>query len=354
MSVLKHGEYVSPSCYASGSNGPAEENPNALNGVKRRFKKSARASDNPSSFGSVCAAYQDAIVLREAAGSAQMRGLGLIGVLVYLGAATFLLYKSLVEGLDMAKLGRYGLADLLFDGFLCFFLFVIARPWFIAAWRFDAFSADDQPTILDRKRRKVYRLFTPAEDVEQSIWLKRLRPVHLQAVEYDWDCITAEHRVTFITTGKTARQMHTLTLVVRDRPQPGEKHGRLLDEFHIGNSMALGPNTVDMLWEYIRRFMEEGGPGLLQGETLQSADRPRTLWESMGVVGPFGPRFVWWWRTGKPIVVLFILMLPFSLPFFTLWALCNWISHMTMRQTIWPEELTELLGAPQRITAQTQ
>jgi len=35
-----------------------------------------------------------------------------------------------------------------------------------------------------------------------------------------------------------------------------------------------------------------------------------------------------------------------TLPFFTLWALCNWISHMTMRKVIWPQEVLERVGRP--------
>ena len=69
------------------------------------------------------------------------------------------------------------------------------------------------------------------------------------------------------------------------------------EEFTVGNSMALGPTTVPMLWEHIRRFMEEDGEGAPADEPLLVFERPTSLWQSMGVVSPFGPKFFWWWDT---------------------------------------------------------
>jgi len=328
--------------------GPSPENRDALNGVLERFSKRKRASDQPSALGNVAAVYHDAVQFMEASGSAQMRGLGLMAVLAYVGIVTFLTPKIILQNIKYFNEGSFSVYFAVVSAFLFFFMFVIARPWFVAAWRLDAFAADDQPTIFDRKHRKVYRLFTPL-DGSHKTWAKRFRPIELQAVEYDWDCITAEHRAEMVTTGKTVTRIHRLTMVARDHPKAGEKYGRLLEEFNVGNSMALGPNTVPMLWEQIRRFMEEGGSGVPHGEPLQVFERPTNLWQSMGVVGPFGPRFAWWWKTSPWMTGMFIFMLPFSLPFNWLWGTCNWISHMTMRKTVWPAEIHERVGQPVRI-----
>jgi len=276
-----------------------------------------------------------------------MRGLGLMAVLAYAGIVSFLVPEIFRHNYQDYLDGYLSLYSVAVGCFLLFFLFVIARPWIVAAWHLDMFSADDQPTIFDRKRRKVYRLFTPLDGSTRG-WRQRFKPIKLEAVEYDWDCITAEHRAEMVTTGKTVTRIHRLTMVVRDRRREGEKYGRLLEEFNVGNSMALGPNSVPMLWEHIRRFMEERGPAVPEDEPLQVFERPKNLWQSLGVVGPFGPRLGWWWRTNPVAVVVALIALPFSLPFSLLWGTCNWISHMTMRKTIWPEEVRQLLGSPVR------
>jgi hypothetical protein len=345
--VLKHGEFVVPEV-ALDDKGPSPENREAMSGVLERFGRRKRASDQPSALGNVAAVYPDAVQFMEASGSAQMRGLGLMAVLAYAGIVSFVVPLMILKYIEYVKDGMFGVSDALFAAFGFFFLFVVARPWIVAAWRLDAFAADDQPTIFDRKHRRVYRLFTPFDDSHKT-WAKRFQPIELQAVEYDWDCITAEHRAEMVTTGKTVTRIHRLTMVVRDYPQPGEKYGRLLEEFNVGNSLALGPNTVPMLWEQIRRFMEEGGSGVPHGEPMQVFERPTNLWQSMGVVGPFGPRFAWWWRTNKLPTLFALVSLPFSLPFTLLWAVCNWISHMTMRKTVWPAEIHERIGQPIRM-----
>jgi len=234
-------------------------------------------------------------------------------------------------------------------GFLIFYLY---PRWFYALLKLDLFGLDDQPVVFDRANRKVYRLFPPLDGSAEA-WGQRLRkrPVLLQAAEYDWDCIEGEYRATLAGTGKTVSRMHSLTLVVRDYPKEGEKEGRLLDEFDVGNSLSLGPTTVPMLWEHIRRFMEEKGPAVPKGEPMQVFERPRNLWQSMGVVSPFGPRFLWWWRTNRFITVIILLTFPVTLPFALLWSTCNWISHMTMRETIWPRDVLERVGQPVRGTA---
>ena len=84
------------------------------------------------------------------------------------------------------------------------------------------------------------------------------------------------------------------------------------------------------------------------GDELAKDERPRNLWQSLGAVGPFGPKFFYWWRTPglKGVTIFALIFLPFTLPFQTLWGVCNWISHLTMRRGVWPPELVQLLGEP--------
>ena len=288
--LLKHGEFVAPEVHLSAYQEPVEPDPEGMHGVLTRFSKSRRASETPSAFGAVWAVYPDAIQLNNAASSAQMRGAGLMFVVVSVLCVGWLLVRL---PSDIAFEVQYDLFDFgsaFFYAFEFGFLWFFVRPWVIAAWRLDMFAAESQPTIFDRRHRKVYQLFTPL-DGSANRGLNRFKPIQLQAAEFDWDRLTAEHRVELVTSGQTVSRIHRLVLVARDDPQPGEEYGRLLEEINLGNSMRLGENSVPMLWEYLRRFMEEGGPAVPGGEGLQAFARPKTLWQSLGVVGPFGPRF---------------------------------------------------------------
>lgn len=345
--LLKHGEFVAPEIKLLASQAPGTPDPHANSGLLQRFSKMDAASDRPTAMGTVNAAYADAVSLMSAVGSAQMRGIGLlvmIVITVILCVAAPLGVKNMRDALLLDEPNWYVL-------FLDVFLFYIAWRFGIKMlpllWRMDMFAADAEPTIFDRKHRKVYRLFMPIDGSgRQGAW--RGKPIRLQAVEYDWACVSAEHRLELITRGNSVARIHRLMMVARDYIHPGEKYGRLLEEFEVGNAMALGEATVPMLWEHIRRYMEEGGPPVPDGEPLQVFQRPRNLWQSMGVVSPFGPRFGWWWRTNRVVTVFALVALPFTLPFSLFWAICNWISHMTMRKTVWPAEIHERIGKPVR------
>jgi hypothetical protein len=341
--LLKHGDFVAPEVRLSAYQEPADPNPEGMHGVLARFSRSGRASDKPSAFGAVWAVYPDAIQLNNAASSAQMRGVGLMTVVAIMFCVGWLLVRMPSDIADEVRVGLFDVGSLLFYSFILCFMWFFARPWVIAAWKLDMFAAESQPTIFDRKHRKVYQLFTPL-DGSADRGVNRFKPIQLQGAEYDWDRLTAEHRVELVTSGQTVSRIHRLVLVARDDPQPGEKHGRLLEEINVGNSMGLGENSVPMLWEHLRRFMEERGPGVPQGEALQAFARPKNLWQSLGVVGPFGPRFKDWWRNSRFVVIVALICLPITLPMNLLWGVCNWISHLTMRKTVWPQVVHERVG----------
>jgi hypothetical protein len=343
--LLKHGEFVAPEVIALGDKERSDPNPEALHGTLRQFSKSQRATDNASAMGMVSAVYENAVQLVEAAASVQTRGLALMFVFYAVGTLAWLAPMLYVDILDAVRSGSTYFFVVLVGVIL--FLSFFVPPLVKAAWRADMFSAEDQPTIFDRKYKRIYRLFSPL-DGSANNGVNRFKPIELQAVEYDWNHVAAEHRVELVTSGQTVSRIHRLVMIARDRPKPGEKQGRLLEEFNVGNSMGLGENSVPMLWEHIRRYMEEGGPAIPQDEPLQVFERPKTLWQSFGVVGPLGPRFMYWWREHRFLTLFVFASLPFSLPFLTVWGICNWISHKTMRKTVWPDEVHRRIGKPIR------
>lgn len=316
----------------------------SLSGVQRRFNRKDRASGKPSALGNVYAVYPDAIQLMEPFSSVQLRGAGLMTFLFAGAAFTVGLLAALNLAYEQIAGNRFGVLDFIFTAFVVWFLFFVARHWIVAAWRLDMFSADNQPTIFDRKHRKVYRLFTPL-DGSSDKWSQKLKPIHLQMTMHDWDDIHAEYRTELVTSGKTVSRIHRLVMIVGGKGKDADK---TVEEFNIGNSMAMGPNTVPMLWEHIRRFMEEKGPGVPEGEPLQNFERPKNLWQSMGVVSPFGPKFGWWWEASPFLTSVILLAFPLSFPFAMAWSVCNWISHMTMRKTIWPDEVHRRIGQATR------
>lgn len=347
--MLKHGEFVAPAIalLEDRETAPNKVDAQAHTGVLERFSKGKRASDTPSAMNSVATVFKDAIALQQAGASAQMRGFILMCALGAAGIEIWIVPKMLRLAVEILQTWpRHWFLAIEMAIALLLALVVFPR-WILAFLSSDLFAPEDQPTVFDRKHRKVYRLFPPLDGSADTWWKRlRLQPIALQAIEYDWACIAAEHRSTLASTGQTISRQHSLTLVVRDYRKPNEKEGRLLDEFDVGNSLGMGENTVPMLWEHIRRFMEDGGPGVPHGEQLQIFERPRSLWQSMGVVGPFGPKLGWWWKTNRFPTILLLLLFPVTLPFFTVWALCNWISHMTMRKVIWPQEVLERVGRP--------
>ena len=342
--MLKHGEYVAPHIAAleMENSPPNEVNPNATNGVVARFDKRIPVSIYPSAFNSLGGIYRNALYVRSGGASTQLRGLILFFAIMVL--LPFFVFRNEIFDLHVEVIQSGGLYLRIILIIMALVVFVFFKPVLVCL-TIDLFPVEDEPILFDRKHRKIYRLIAPIDGSSERGWA-RFRSVPLQAVEYDWDYVTAEHRVQLTGTNQTVMRLHQLVFVVRDRRKPGsdEPYGRLLDEFSVGNSASFGENSVGMWWEHLRRYMQTNGPALPEGEVLQLFERPKNLWQSMGVVSPFGPRFMWWWRNGRFPTVVILVCFPFTLPFSFGWSVCNWISHMTMRKVIWPQEVRDRIG----------
>jgi hypothetical protein len=347
LNLIKHGDYIASGLESVGPEEPAEvQGKDALSGVARRFTPRAPCSDDPTALNTIRAVYPNAIELMGATSTTQLRGIMILVALGLLGFCAFIFPFGIQIFWEAIQI---------LDGQALFtMLSVVIAAW--VAWRFglapipgllraDLFAPDNQPLIFDRKHQRVYRLFDPNQDQAKDRWWTR-KPLLLQGVEYHWSCITAEHRVQIITRGNSVTRVHGLVLVARDFPKKNEPQGRLLDEFPVTSSMLLGETTVPRLWEHLRRYMEDNGPALPEGEVLQNDERPKTLWQSLGVVSPFGPQFLRWWRDSRLMTIFVFIGLPITLPVFTLWGMGNWLSHQTMRPTIWPKEVHERIGQP--------
>jgi hypothetical protein len=310
--LLPHGQHVNPA-YEGGAAGEssAEERPDALvHGTLSRFGKRQAASGTAQAFGWIKATYPDAI---EYAGQKQaleggiMMGAflfapgGVAGFGMLTFAAVFLWSDSVLASLVMF-LSAIGAA--------LFTYWVILFP-LRHVWR----TPRDLPIVFDRAHRKVYRMAQ-----QRSPGLKGLiKPWPVVALAYDWDLVDAEHNSEFIGSANTARRLHRLLFVVRKSADDPT----IIDSFEIGNGLAQGEEMVAPMYEHIRRFMEERGPHLPhRDEPLdeRSDDLP-TWWQACGRAGPWGNRYLWWWKNDKFMSGLHHLLMAFSL--FMYWAVWN-------------------------------
>ena len=339
--VLKHGEHVNPH-YApatgqtqswAGKSTDAERKDGEITGIVKRYAKRERASTTPVTMAWIKASLSQSI---EYTGSPQnVRGLVLMGGLFGLVGCPV----GIWIGIGMWKFGDWFaivLGSSVTIATLFFAVYIVLWPT-----RLELFRPTDEPTIFDRAHRKVYRIFRETQPGFKGLF----KPWPLRVCEYEWDLIDVEHTATVATTGSTVTRYHALVFIVKR----SAADATIIDSFNIGNGMELGEQTVPAVWEHIRRFMEERGPHLPPGDKLAPAEPPQTLWQSLGAVGPIGPKYVHWWKDQLPFMILIHVLFPFFVPFFLLWGFFNWLSYKTATPVEWPQEVLDAVGAAQSV-----
>lgn len=337
--LYRHGEhissdYVTPLGVAGAAGrSTAEERPDGhVFGLVKRFEKGLQAADVPTSLHLLKTRYHDAIeftgIPHQNRGSSAMIGLFSGGVA--LGMGWPLIIATTIDGFEnIFRLVLLGIVLL----FISLGLKVMVR-----SMRTEFFRPEDEPIIFDRKHRKVYALVR----VMYPGWKGLFRHWPINAAEYDWDLIDAEHHALVSTTGSTIHRYHNLVFAVKR----SAVDATIIDSFQIGTSLQVGAESAAPLWEHIRRFMELHGPHLPAGELPITEKTPISLWESMGAVGPFGPGYKSFWKNHPIAMVFFHLTFPVFLPLFTLWGLLNWLSYKTAITVQWPKEVLDAIGTP--------
>lgn len=337
--LYRHGEHVSPDYVDSmgvagvaGRSTDAERPDGHVSGLIKRFAKDIQAAQTPTSLNLLKTRFQDAIeftgITHQTRGSSAL--IGLFPAAMALGVGAPLIRVLTEDGFEN-----------LFDLFLAAILLsVIAFGLKVTArsMRVEFFRPEDEPIIFDRKHRKVYALMR----VMQPGWKGLFRHWPINAAEYDWDLIDPEHHAVVSATGSTIHRYHNLIfLVKRSATDP-----TIIDSFQIGNSLQVGAESAAPLWEHIRRFMELGGPHLPAGEFPIAAKAPTTLWESMGAVGPIGPRYMSYWRDNPVFMVFMHVLFPLFVPMLLFCGLFNWLSYKTAIPVQWPKEVLDAIGLP--------
>lgn len=302
---------------------------NNVSGIVNNFKRDQTAAQHGISLGLVKGVYKDAI--EYTAISAGMRGMiMLVGLL----AAAFPIWFGiffLIEVQDR-KFGFFLLSIV----FFCMVFFVVGAYFAVKFTRLELWRPEDEPTIFDRRNRKVYRIYREV----YAGWRGLLLPWPMKTAEYDWDLIDAEHHAAVTTTGSTVSRQHGLIFIVRTSATDSTP----IDSFAIGNSMLMGEVTVPAVWEHIRRFMEEGGPHLPPGEVLRQAKRPATFWQCMASTGPYGQNFRIWWREQTALMILGLIFFPIVFPLMTLLGIFSWLSYKTSIPIQWSPSVRAAIG----------
>lgn len=309
----------------------SENSGTKLSGVIANFRRDQSAAERGISLGLVKNVYSSAI--EYTAISAGMRGMVL---LLGLGTAGLAIWFGQLFLFDMLERGRIGAFEISIIFFSLIF-FLVGFYFTIWSTRFELFRPEDEPTIFDRKNRKVYRIYREV----YAGWRGLIAPWPMKTAEYDWDLIDAEHHAAVITTGSTISRQHGLIFIVRTSatdPTP-------IDSFAIGNSMLMGEVTVPAVWEHVRRFMEEDGPHLPPGEVLTHNERPNTFWQCMASTGPYGAKFRIWWREEAPLMILGLVFFPIVFPAMTLLGIFSWLSYKTAIPVEWSPLVRAAIGA---------
>lgn len=296
-----------------------------------RYRKAHSASESVHAFDLIKETYKNAIEYRTI--PAQLRG-----VILLFGFLTGVLAVGIGWKFFSSILSEDG-EIAIFDYLLLSVIVLVVlcgQVIFLLTIRLELFRPIDEPIIFDRKNRKVYcvtRAVAPG-------WIGIFKPWPIRAHEYDWDLLGAEYQMTISTTGSTMTTWHTLLFIVRN----SNSDDRAIGSFHVANPMLLSESTVGPFWEHIRRFMEEDGPHLPPGESKTYLEVPSTLWQSMGVIGPFGSNYGHWWKNHLFYTLLFHVLIPLTFPVFLTWGIMNWLSYKTATTNQWPHEVEAAIG----------
>ena len=237
-----------------------------------------------------------------------------------------------------------------------FTLGVFSLLWF---GRRELFRPIDAPILFDKMHRKVYRLHQPP----LPGWRGALQRWPVVVTTHEWDDIEAQHHVITSTTGSTLTRHHHLILMVKnpefvaaEPPKKGTSAKRrallaamptppgYVDGFALGDPLTLSEASTPMVWEHLRRYMNEGGPALPPGESVGQQAPPQGFWQTMGAVSIFGPDYLKWWRESPGITAFMHLLLPLFLPLALAMAAANWLSYKTAVPVQWPREVLDAVG----------
>ena len=262
---------------------------------------------------------------------------GTRGLLLFIGLVTSITGFWMSQDILFKRVEYYAMemvdvimimSSAIFIGVCTYFLSVCAR--------LELFRPFDEPTVFDRKNRKVYRIYR-----EGSLhWRDLLRRWPCRTDTYDWDDVHAEHHATVNANTATVSRAHSLVFVVKK----SSDDPTVIAQFTIGG-IQMGEVSVPAVWEHIRRFMEENGPHVPAGEPLMQIEPPTSLWQILSDMGPYGRSLGTWWRVQKVMTISAYVFKPILVPGCIVLAICTWLSYKTALPLDWPTEVLDAIGS---------
>ena len=288
-------------------------------GVRTRYGKRGRVSDRVWHANKLTGVYRDAIELQ--GGSLVAAGGYVTTFGVVAGSLAFWSTRSWEIVSDAVRTGDFwGYLVVLF-GFVALFCVALVGLYF------EFFGPSEAPIYFDRVRRKVYYVYRS----RQRRWVL-FGPTRIEARVVDWDLVDAERQVTTGGSTVSITQHEHLVLLMRR----AERDPRIGGFYVIG-----GIEFTDALWEYIRRYMEEGAPPLAADEAPPQARSGKTLDMLQAL---WARRKTYWadWKATPGSMVLQHLLIPFLL----VWIVVNRLVVWTAQTVVWPPEVKAALGEP--------
>jgi hypothetical protein len=209
---------------------------------------------------------------------------------------------------------------------------------FLGSWMFFAFFAylelfapADSPIYFDRRHRKVYKVLQSGA----RRW-GFFGPRKSRLVAYDWDLVDAEHQTTLQASTATATRMHHLVFLVRK----SKDDSTIVDHF-----IFASVDFVPALWEYIRRYMEEGSAPLVEGEFPPVSNMGVYVpWSDFGAVVPFLDQPARRWKEQPWKTLYKHIAMPITVPLYLNWLFFNRLTVWTAQKVEWPEEIERAIG----------
>jgi hypothetical protein len=342
-------EPIKPASQAAHSAVPRAQPASSLLIHRQALPKDEVASDKPSSFESVAWAAENALAMR--ALSSELRGMGgIFGIALLCFAAFGFYFFFFLLSTVPNTLQKSGFFTILL-------MIVVIAAWIIgallaltaavSAFRNELQTPLDLPIVFNRKTRQVHVIAWDGGSKDWNTvgdlwrkWLSVFQRKQSEYLIYDWDSIEAHYQRETGSIGNTPKIVHSLRLVAQI---PNAQGVMTQDTILIGNTLTHSEDTVKMQWEWLRRYMQEGGPVLYPGDKSAPA-LPNSLWQSLLATNPVWfislpliAYFGWWFYSRWDFSRTFMdqpgdidgwfIVYALAAGFMLSWTFFNWLAH---------------------------
>lgn len=209
-------------------------------------------------YGTIVGAYQNALLVGSPVGKSERQFLGWAYMAIAV-AFFFPMIYILLDNIVQISLGDLSGANII--GVMMFAVLLGVDCLFIM-WCYNAArrSPSDWPIMFNRVSRQIAYF-----EVGFPTFFRFWSPVRAKLVIRSWEQAHFRTYKTIQFTGAWLKEASELVLLWGDE----KNQKRLADVVRLGETFNAGDEPCIRLWEHIRRYMEEDGPVLNDGESLR-------------------------------------------------------------------------------------